>query len=269
MSVVEAFIISWTGQLEKAQHIAGQLEATGISATVIHSDFAESFGPGEQGMKLVVVDNSWFFGRKFEEALRRSKKGPILIVQADAAASDWGALANRFEDRLRDFPIGVWAPDVFHTSWVTSKVKIRPLDDPSLIQVSQTDGIVFGLSSNVAELMKGLNYESNDFGWGIDWAAIIFAVTRNQLVVRDFSVKISHRKGSGYGQEEAALQQERFLSQLSDSEKAVLELLRRSHSLSKRLVQTALRSQVAIEGWIANLSQAKKAVINFSSRPKR
>jgi hypothetical protein len=267
MSAIEAFIISWTGQLEKAQHIASQIEAQGISATIVHSDSTEPSLQAGQGTKTVVVDNSWFFGLKFEQALRLSKKSPLLIIQADATASDWGAVATRFEDRLRDFPIGVWAPDVFHTSWVTSKVQIRQLDDPTLIQVSQTDGIVLGLSSEVAERMKGLDYDGNNLGWGIDWAAIIFAMTRNQLVVRDFSVRISHRKGSGYGQDQAALQQAGFLSQLSESEKALLELLRRSHALSKRLVQIALRVQVATERWIRKLARGKNAVVSFRKKP--
>jgi len=248
IALVEAFIISWPGRLESAKRIARALVGEVDSVTVIHSDDLEEESVDVDPFVIHRVDNSYFFGRKFGEIFElRNPDKSFLLIQADAEFEDWPRLTKKLRNALESFSIGVWAPNVDHSSWRTSKVHLRALNQAGLVQVTQTDGIIFYVSSEVANQLATFDYTRNNLGWGVDWAAILTALNLGQLVVRDTSITVRHRQGSGYNQEAAHHQQEQFLDQLTEAQKAILVLLRRSHRLSSRTVKLALRIDKAID----------------------
>ncbi len=248
MSTVEAFIISWSGKLESARRIARALVSEIESVTIIHSDNFYGENDNNEPFAIHRVDDSYFFGKKFGEIFKvRTPSKSFLLIQADAEFEDWPELIMKLRHALESFPIGVWAPNVVHSSWRTPKVHVRSLNQTGLIQVTQTDGIVFHVSSEVANQLATFDYTKNNLGWGVDWVAILSALTIGQLVVRDTTVTVRHPRGSGYHQEEAHQQQEEFLDQLTDAQKALLVLLRRSHRLSSRTVKLALRIDRAVD----------------------
>lgn len=237
---MNVFVISWDGFLEKAVRVAEKLAEAGGKVQIVHSQRNPLASGSSHGVEVSMVSDEDFFGRKFRTVLNAADGKPLLLIQADAECDDWPGLLSRFEHMLAKYPIGVWAPAINHTSWVNQKVNIRAMGTPDLIQVSQTDAIVLGLSNSVVKRLSSLDYASNNLGWGIDWAAIISAISMGQLVVRDLSIRVIHKQGSGYRQSEAAQQQKIFLDQLTDAEKAILVLLRRSHTLSRRTIKVTI-----------------------------
>lgn len=241
MRNVDVVVISWQGFLEKSMGIAKDCAKAGGNVHIIHSQ-ANPLGPLEKGdFQLFVVSNEDFFGQKFRRALEIVGNKPFLLIQADAQSDDWARLLRRFGQMVMASPIGVWAPAIHHTSWVDRKVLIKDLGRENLLQVSQTDAVVIGFGQTVVRRLQDLDFSENNLGWGIDWAAVVFSMSSGQLAVRDPAEHVKHRVGSGYHQAEARRQQEVFLDQLTDSEKAVLILLRRSHQMSRRSVRLAFR----------------------------
>lgn len=260
--VVDVVVISWQGFLEKSIAIAKDFAQAGGKVHIIHSQEDPLTSVEEGEFSVSLVNNEDFFGRKFRKALEIVGDKPFLLVQADAHCDDWAKLLKRFREILGARPIGVWAPAIHHTSWVNRKVFIKELGKDNLLQVSQTDAIVIGFSQAVVKRLRSLDFSNNNLGWGIEWAAICYSMASGQLAVRDLAAKVQHKVGSGYHQSEARRQQEVFLDQLTDSEKAVLILLRRSHQVSRPSVKLALRhSQLCDNALSSSVTFAKKLLL--------
>jgi len=238
---MQVVVISWEGHLTKALEIATAMTKEVETVTVVHSEAGVTNFTAPSQINIVSVPNTYFFGQKFKVALDLDPEAALLLIQADATSDDWGGLLSRFRHMLSLHPIGVWAPDIHHTSWVTNKVRLRDLSDDGLIQVTQTDAIVIGLSPKIVKKLSLMNFEENNLGWGVDWAAIVSSIAAGLLVVRDPSIRVGHVAGSGYDHRAASSQQEKFLRQLNDAELAILSLLRRNHQLSRRGVRLVLR----------------------------
>lgn len=238
---MQAFVVSWSGQSDHSCAIATELLLAGLEVWIIHSR-SESFGDEAiQGIRMIELEDSNFFGQKFNTILQCWNGEPILLVQADARAEDWGYVVERFRQAVSHGSIGVWAPSISSTPWRDNVVKIRELGGTDYTQVSQTDAIVIGFSADVIRRIAEFDFRDNNLGWGIDWAAITVAITQGLLVIRDRACLVFHTPGSGYSHEQAFVEQEKFLDQLSHAEKAVLVLLREHHELSRRPIVVARR----------------------------
>ena len=182
-----------------------------------------------------IVDNSWFFGKKFEHSINSNRGDIFLLIHADADVDDWQELVIRCRSAFAAFAdLGVWAPNIDYTPWTSNRTSIGMLTGEHEI-VAQTDGIVWALSCLVVERLKKFDYTNNNLGWGIDWAAIAFAFANRLLVLRDHSIHVRHPKGTGYQHERANLQMRGFLQQLTLQERLILVLLERSIALSDNL----------------------------------
>jgi hypothetical protein len=221
---VHAFIISWTGQEENARRIAEAIASHVDELTVVYSNHA---GQGERGAgDWHRVDDAWFYGKKFAACLKLHRSGVMLQIQADVVFDDWPRVVARCRHAHRTVPdLGVWAPYFDNTPWRQEIVLISALSDASLSVVANTDGLVWALSEPVADRMRELDYDGNNLGWGIDWAAICFALANRRMVVRDTSLVLTHPPGTGYSREEASAQMSAFLQQLPWPEKIQLQLL--------------------------------------------
>ncbi|WGW06062.1 glycosyltransferase [Tropicibacter oceani] len=213
-SALHAVIISWQGQHEQALEIARQLDGHVDRLSVIYSNAANTpeDGPGT----WVQVPQSWFFGRKFKAALDLVAPGDIqLQIQADVSHDDWPALIADCAAAFSRHPaVGVWAPDLTWTPWPTPLVQNGTLPGSDLVRVAQTDGVVWALGPAVLAAMRGLDYDNNNLGWGIDWVALCHARRLGLEAVRDTRHRVHHPESRGYHGGEAAQHMKAFLAQL-------------------------------------------------------
>jgi hypothetical protein len=234
---VHAFIICWPGKEESARKIAEALEHSVEYLTVIYSNTTDIIEKGSGDW--VKVPNEWYYGKKCRECLRLHAGEIMLHITADTASPDWPQLVRRCRSVYARYEnLGVWAPDIDYTDWNLETVKIAELNDPQLVLVAQTDSIVWSLSSPVVKRLQELDYECNNFGWGIDWFAISYAAANNFLVLRDMAVKIKHPKGTGYGGSLASRQMYLFLSQMTFQENVQFRLL---HAFTDRTTKQGFR----------------------------
>lgn len=219
-------VLAWTGFEDKAKAIEQAVTPHADQVSVVYSvpdnapDIPDTW---------TTVDYECFYGCKFAKTLQLHEGGILLQIQADASVPDWGHLIARCRKAFLDHPeIGVWAPDIDYTMWVTNKVFLRDFDpENSLISVRQTDGIVWAMSEAVVARMKKADFSNNRLGYGIDSLAIAYSYANNMVVCRDTSIVVDHPKGKGYSHEEATAQFEQFLSQFSHQERI-------QHSVTRR-----------------------------------
>ena len=210
-------IISWDGMHDSASLIADALASSLARLDVVYSNRADI---DETGSGLWhAVPQSWFYGWKFRKALELfladTTTTHLLIISADAAHDDWASLARRAAEVLGKGPdLGIWAPDLDRSPWPTSKVASAQPGEDGCVEVLQTDGVVWAISSQVAATLSSLSFEENNLGWGIDWAAMRIAHKASLRVCRDLTCAIRHPEARGYDPEQARLQMNAFLRQL-------------------------------------------------------
>ena len=221
--IIHAIIFCWPGQERNTFDLVQQLLPLVECLTVI--DASLQILPRGQQCEWVKVNTNYYYGMKFYTALSVFKGDILLQIQADAASNDWAQLVSRCREAFLNKAMGVWAPDVDYTFWTTPLVRLMPTTKPGVIQVTQTDCIVWAMSRCIVERMQQFDYHHNHLGWGIDTAAIAYAYANKYWVVRDITLRVLHPRGSGYDRQEAVAQMNRFLSQLDYSEKIQLLLL--------------------------------------------
>lgn len=219
---IHLFVISWEGKHDAADAIV--VSATSADyRTVIYSNAAETeeSGAGE----WLQVPNDWFFGRKFERALRafRSDADIFLLVQGDAEFGDWNWIVSRCREAFHHPDVGVWAPHVHHSWWTNDRVIIGETEIGSI--VAQTDGIVFAFRRSTAERLLRFDYSCNNLGWGVEWAAIVHAYSEGRLAFRDQTLSVYHPPGSGYNHDEARTQMSAYVQQFTIEERARMNIL--------------------------------------------
>ncbi len=245
---VHAFIICWPGKEEASRSIADAVQHSVDYLTVIYSNTTDATeeGPGD----WVKVPNEWYYGKKCKECLRLFAGEIMLHITADVTTPDWSQLVSRCKSLHAQYEnLGVWAPDIDYTDWNLKTVKIADIKGTQLALVAQTDSIVWSLSASVVQRLQELDYECNNFGWGIDWLAISYATANNLLVLRDMSVKIAHPRGTGYGGSLASKQMYLFLAQMTPQERVQFTLL---HAFTDRTTKRGLRYR---------LKQVLKAIV--------
>ena len=233
MNQIHAVIISWENQETNAQKIALSIEGLVSTLTVIYSHSNESIqvGPGN----WIRTPNSFFYGKKFSKALQLHDEGHLLIIHADAHATDWPKLIKRCQSAFAIYPqLGVWAPRHTDTPWQWDNVCLGDLFSQELQAVAQTDGIVVAYAEPVIKRLKHLSYERNHYGWGIDWAAVSFSYCNNLSVLMDPALLVDHPFTSqDQYSEDASSQMQEFFEQLTTRERIMQSLLENHISLKK------------------------------------
>lgn len=226
MVTLHAVVISWDGMYGQARAIAQGLKDHVDRLSVIYSnkENRDETGPGD----WVKVPQAWFFGRKFKRSLELHGDEEIMLqIQADASFHDWKQVANRCRASFQDLPkLGIWAPELSWTPYDSEQAVLGRLGNTPRYRVAQTDGVVWALPKRLLSRLEALNYDENNFGWGIDWAAIAHAHASGLDVVRDTAIHIKHPESRGYPDAEAKKQMEAFLKQLNADEKSTYRQLR-------------------------------------------
>ncbi|WP_238367983.1 glycoside hydrolase family 99-like domain-containing protein [Mesobacterium pallidum] len=204
---------------DQADTIAQGLVGACDAVTVVYSN---SMGEREDGAgDWVGVPQSVYFGGKFRAGLDRVAEDEVmLLVQADAECDDWPRLVEAARGAFeRHEGLGLWAPQIHHTPYNDAAVCLRPVPgEKDLWHVAQTDGIVLAIHPQVVSDLKGLDFGSNSYGWGVDWAAIGYALGHERMILRDRGILVRHPKSRGYPDGAALEQMEAFLSQLPQNE---------------------------------------------------
>ncbi len=230
---IHAVIISWENQETNAQKIALNIEGLVSTLTIIYSHSNESIqvGPGN----WIKTPNSFFYGKKFSKALQLHDEGHLLIIHADALATDWPKLISRCQAAFAIHPqLGVWAPRHTGTPWQWDNVCLGDLFSRELQAVAQTDGIVVAYAEPVIRRLKQLSYERNHYGWGIDWAAVSFSYCNHLSVLMDPTLLIEHPFSSqDQYSADASSQMKEFFEQLTTQEKIMQSVLENHISLKK------------------------------------
>jgi hypothetical protein len=209
-------IISWDGMHDRAAAIAKAIEGHAERLDVIYSNHAAT--PEEGAGQWHRIAHEAYFGHKFRLSLdlHDGADEPMLQINADAETDDWPALVAAARAAFdRDPSIGVWGPEIDWTPWPTDLVATGASDAAGLLDVLQSDGVVWALAPAVLSRLSQLDYQANNLGWGIDWAAMSLAHAAGLRVVRDPSVLVRHPESRGYDSAAAEAGMETFLAQLA------------------------------------------------------
>jgi hypothetical protein len=223
---IHIFIISWAGQHENAIQICKQVIKSSNKATLIYSDPNPEMD-FDLDCTIIRRPNELFWGDKFKSCLEHAEKSPILVIHADCQYSNWPALIQSCQNSTQKIPsIGVWSPLIDYVPWKMQTMLIANIADSPLRVVTRTDAIVFYLASPIVQRMKLANYDTNLYGWGIEWMFVCAAYAQGMITVIDSSIKVQHPNNTGYPKAEAQLQLTEFLKQLSMREEIQGRLLR-------------------------------------------
>lgn len=209
-------IISWDGMHDRAAAIAKAIEGHAERLDVIYSNHAAT--PEEGAGQWHRIAHEAYFGHKFRLSLdlHDGADEPMLQINADAETDDWPALVAAARAAFdRDPGIGVWGPEIDWTPWPTDLVATGASDAAGQLDVLQSDGVVWALAPAVLSRLSQLDYQANNLGWGIDWAAMSLAHAAGLRVVRDPSVLVRHPESRGYDSAAAEAGMETFLAQLA------------------------------------------------------
>lgn len=222
---LHCIIISWGEYYANSAQISAAIADYVDGLTVIYSNESNSGQAGDG--KWIRVPDDWFYGRKFERALKEVREDEaMLLIHADAHYDDWPGLAQACRSTLSSIAgVGVWAPAISETPWTEMRVNVAALEGSGLNFVAQTDGVVFAYSSSVLERLRILDYSMNNLGWGIDWIAICSSYVNNLFVVTDQSLTVEHAAGQGYLREDALAQMDVFLRQMTPQESLMYVIL--------------------------------------------
>lgn len=233
MKRIHAFVISWRGHDDAARGIAEQLAPHVQGLTIVHS--TPQLSPaGAQGLWIEMPESA-YFGPKFKTCLDHFNGDILLQIQADATCADWRSLVERCRLRFERLDrLSVWSPVIQHSPWPLDAVEIRRIS-PDVALVAQSDGIVWALGTDAVDRMKQFDYEDNNLGWGLDWAAISHAYSKGRWAVCDLTVLVRHPQSTGYDTREAMRQMELFLQQLAPAEAEQYRQLRSYVQLKSRL----------------------------------
>jgi hypothetical protein len=254
MSSIHAVVFCWPGQADNTFNIARALRGQVERLTVI--DASQAAVPEDlqvaTDLEWLSVDTRWYYGSKFEHALKRFEGDVMLQIQADARSSNWPELVRRCRAAFAEQPdIGIWSPDVWFTLFPTDQVALFKVGDSERYVVAQSDCIVWALAKPVVERLRRFDYSNNNLGWGIDWAAISYCFANQMSVVRDKSHTIEHPRSRNYSSEEAREQMRTFTSQFSSAELVQYRLLE----------GFIANSNLGVKGQLAALAQATRRAI--------
>ena len=239
-------VFLWPRVIDNVLEICRQLQGFKGRKTVID-------GSGEEprsipGWDWIVIDREAYFGRQFSSALKVvSPKEIFYCILGDMEHADWNKVVTAGVEAFARIPyLGIWSADIDQSAWMTDQVGIQRIEGTDLVVVSQTDGCVWALHPAVCERLRALTYDDNNLGWGVDWAALAACHTKGRVAVRDRSILIHHPFGSGYSHKDATAQMHRFLAQLDPSEKAMVNILKRTVILgTAQLGKTGLLTRIS------------------------
>ena len=104
---------------------------------------------------------------------------------------------------IRDFGVGVYAPNANFKRTSTAGIRLRNLDN-GVYEVPATDCCFWAISGEVIRNTPRVDPRTNKLGWGIEYMVGAVTRLRGLRLVRDYRFTAGHPKFSGYDHERAS-----------------------------------------------------------------
>ena len=216
-------IISWEGHHDAASHIASELADHVEKITVVYSNSADATETGEG--EWIQVDNKNFAGPKFKTLVDRVSEDVFFLIAADAATDKWGDLIQLCRDAFAEpNGTGFWSPEVRVSPYTPDVVALSKTGGKQ-IDCINLDTIVCAMSCDVYKHVRRYPFETNNFGWGIDYAASAAAMLNGLRIVMDCNIVVSHPPSRGYNDDKAQQQLDQMLMEVPPAERVIMKLI--------------------------------------------
>ncbi|MDQ1409654.1 MAG: hypothetical protein QOJ41_1389 [Acidobacteriaceae bacterium] len=194
---VQGFIFNWPGKKQHAAILERRFKPH-CQTTVINSD---------DNLKLrhphwQHIGNDAYFTDQWNAALDRFDADVFVHIQADIWPEKVGLVLAEAVRYIRDFGVGVYAPNVDFSAHVYDRDTLAKVDN-GVYEVPATDCCFWAITGEVIRHTPRVHPRTNKLGWGIEY--MVGAVTRQRglRLVRDYRFMAGHPKFSGYGHEQA------------------------------------------------------------------
>jgi len=188
---IQAFIFCWRDYVSEALKMENLISPL-AKTTVINSNVNFHYG------KWINIKDG-YFAEQWNTLLEHIDDDTeyVFHIQADAFCDDYEALFRRFRKIEREYPIGVYAPDVSFTPCKYNLYDLKKYAD-NLYRVPNTDCTCWFINTELMDKKPLFDLSVNKTGWGADFYYIALALTRELLVMRDYSIEIHHPRNTGY-----------------------------------------------------------------------
>jgi hypothetical protein len=213
VSKIQVHINIWPGKYKEGQKIIDDLMTDGYKdiVAIVSGEEQEIHAP-----KVIYLNDEAYFGEQFRESLKMFEGDILLQIQSDALIMNSKELINSCKNAYESgLNIGIWAPDINYTSWITeisskkwllNKYDKRIKKLYGLVEVINTDCTCWALSKEVIEELNTLDLKDSKYGWGLDLIASAICRSQKIKVMRNINLIVKHPKSTGYNEEKASLE---------------------------------------------------------------
>lgn len=242
---VLAIVMSWPGQISRAEKIAKSLSENGVAHFVIHSHTGISETSVPRGW--IEMSETSFFGAKFFESLRLFSESDCTIlmqIQADVSTDDWGSIISQCEKDFQKYQdLAVWGPTVEGGDWELEAISSGDGKNSECMRVMFVEAIVWAISRRILDGAMSLPLHHSPLGYGIDLAVGALAQSANLESRICTTLLVRHPPGTGYSNGDAIRQGEALISQLPWKDKVFVRRIQ-NQARKKRLARLSARDRV-------------------------
>lgn len=164
-----------------------------------------------------------YFNNQFLKAVElfgSSNKEILLHIQADASLS-CDKINNLIDDSImyyKKYTWGLYAPNVYFTSFVKNITNTFTFEEKNLKTVSVTDCTFWFIHKDIIRSVFNLNinFTKYKFGWGYDILCSSICNLLNRPIIRDYNYLVAHPKGTGYNKIFAMAELEEIIMNLPE-----------------------------------------------------
>ena len=189
---VQAFIFNWPGKKQHAA-ILEKLFKPHCETTVINSDDSLRL----RHPHWQHVGNDAYFTDQWNAALDRFEADVFVHIQGDIWPDRVGVVLSEAVRYIRDFGVGVYAPNANFNAHVYRRDTLAKLDN-GVYEVPATDCCFWAISGEVIRNTPRVDPCTNKLGWGIEYMVGAVTRLRGLKLVRDYRFIAGHPKCSGY-----------------------------------------------------------------------
>jgi hypothetical protein len=216
---VQAFIFNWPGKKQHAA-ILEKLFKPHCDTTVINSDDSLRL----RRPHWQHIGNDAYFTDQWNAALDRFDADVFVHIQADIWPDKVGLVLSEAVRYIRDFDVGVYAPNVNFNAHVYRRDALAKLDN-GVYEVPATDCCFWAISADVIRNTPRVDPRTNKLGWGIEYMVGAVTRLRGLRLVRDYHFTAGHPKFSGYNHEQANREWTALKNSLEPALRAEMELV--------------------------------------------
>jgi hypothetical protein len=146
----------------------------------------------------------------------------FVHIQADVWPEKVGSVLAEAVRFIRDFGVGVYAPNVDFKAHVYERATLAKVDK-GVYEVPATDCCFWAISGEVLRNTPRVDPRTNKLGWGIEYMVGAATRLRGLRLVRDYWLTAGHPKFSGYGHKRANREWEELKNSLHPELRAEME----------------------------------------------